>query len=73
MYLKIILLTSDMCTIFCGKHPTQILKSLTLIFCNIVIRYNQTVGRLSLSKADVRLEEVFLGRTVLAAAAVYLG
>lgn len=73
MYLKIILLTSDMCTIFCGKYPTQILKSLAPIFCNIVIRYNQTVGRTSFSKADVCLEEVFLGRTVLAAAAVYLG
>lgn len=73
MSLKIISLTSDMCTIFCGKYPTQMLKSLALVFCNIVIRYNQTVGRTSLSKADVRLEEVFLGRTVPAAAAVYLG
>lgn len=73
MYLKIILLTNDMCTIFCGKYPTQILKSLALIFCNVVIRYNQTVGRLALSKADMCLEEVFLGRMVLAAAAVYLG
>lgn len=63
-----------MYTMPCGKYPTNFsnLQSLALILCNIIVRY-QMVGRTTVSKADVHSGEVFFGRRVLAAAAVYLG